>query len=64
MTSPVDYPYPQFSSPIDSSIVIRCKGNEDVVIYTGQYLNSTTPTSVQYTVHCPAHDTTDYTIRF
>ena len=64
LTSPSDYPYPRFSSPIDTSIVIRCNGNEDIQMYTGQYSSGTTPTSVQYSVRCPAHDTTDFTIRF
>lgn len=59
LESPVDLPIQIIGVDIDTTLTFRCYGNDRTLVH---WVNATTNT--QDYVYCPAHDTTDYTIRF
>jgi hypothetical protein len=52
------------SSPSDSLVTIRCTGNQHIRVIAGIRASGTSIGTLDTTVYCPAHDTTDFTIRF
>ena len=51
-------------SPVDTSFVVTTKGGEQAVVRWVVYPGGIGASSHEQMVFCPAHDTTDFTIRF